>query len=111
MSAFKGTPGPWIVGRSHLRGSDSPNGAQILAADGSLIARMSATADRSLDEKGANARLIAAAPDGLTAGTDLLHVVKAAIRAGDWKVDGACDPDAAIRRMEQFIAKATGEQS
>lgn len=59
-------------------------------------------------ERKANARLIDVAPEGLAAGVDLLGVVKAAIRTGDWRVDGACDPDAAIRRMESFIDKATG---
>jgi len=32
---------------------------------------------------------------------DLLDAVEAAIKAGDWKVDGACDPDLAIRRAKQ----------
>lgn len=29
---------------------------------------------------------------------DLLSVVEQAIESGDWKVDGACDPDASIQR-------------
>lgn len=27
-------------------------------------------------------------------------IMLAAIKAGDWKVDGACDPDMVIRRIE-----------
>ena len=44
---------------------------------------------------------------GLRAGVALLEVVEAAIRMGDWSVDGRCDPDMAIRNMKQFIAEAT----
>lgn len=35
----------------------------------------------------------------------LLETVEAAIKSGDWKVDGACDPDLAIR-----IARVALEQ-
>ena len=35
-----------------------------------------------------------------------LEVIEAAIKAGDWKVDGACDPDMAIHGLRQAIAKA-----
>lgn len=55
-----------------------------------------------------DARLIAAAPLGYDAGVALLDVVEAAIASGDWRVDGACDPTAAIESMKRFIAKATG---
>ena len=34
---------------------------------------------------------------------DLLEIMQAAIAAGDWKVDGACDPDMAIERAETFM--------
>ena len=34
---------------------------------------------------------------------DLLETMQAAIAAGDWKVDGACDPDMAIERAETFM--------
>ncbi len=30
----------------------------------------------------------------------LLNTVEAAIQSGDWKVDGACDPDLAIKWAE-----------
>ena len=36
---------------------------------------------------------------------DLLDAVEAAIKAGDWKVDGVCDPDLAIRRAKQALAQ------
>jgi len=29
-----------------------------------------------------------------------LDMINAAIKSGDWKVDGACDPDSLIRRLE-----------
>jgi len=63
----KHTPGPWHVGPSKLRGSNSPNGAQITTDDGFVVVSMPQKADRSLDTKMADARLIAAAPDLLSA--------------------------------------------
>ena len=39
------------------------------------------------------------------AAEDLLEGVEAAIKAGDWKVDGACDPDSAIVRLRQALAQ------
>ena len=39
---------------------------------------------------------------------ELLEVVNAAIKSGDWKVDGACDPDLAIRYAEQELKKYYG---
>lgn len=43
--------------------------------------------------------------------SDLLDVAEAAILAGDWQVDGACDPDAAIRRAQVVIRGHTEEVS
>lgn len=34
---------------------------------------------------------------------DLLEAVEAAIASGDWKVDGACDPDAVIQRAKKAL--------
>lgn len=34
---------------------------------------------------------------------DLLEVMCAAINAGDWKVDGACDPDRIIHRAAIYL--------
>ena len=39
------------------------------------------------------------------AAEDLLEGVEAAIKAGDWKVDGACDLDLAIVRLRQALAQ------
>ena len=39
---------------------------------------------------------------------ELKLVVNSAITCGDWVVDGACDPDACLMRVEAAIAK--GEQ-
>ena len=36
---------------------------------------------------------------------DLLEAVEAAIASGDWKVDGACDPDLVIQRAKKAIRK------
>jgi len=33
----------------------------------------------------------------------LLDVVEAAIKSGDWKVDGACDPDSAIHQAKEAM--------
>lgn len=96
------TPGPWAVGSE-----DADSGEiEVVSEARPYICLVFAGAIGGTTR--ANARLIAAAPDGLDAGRELLGVVKAAIASGDWKVDGACDPDMAIRRMEAFIAKATG---
>ena len=35
-----------------------------------------------------------------------LEVIETAIKAGDWKVDGACDPDNVIHGLRQTIAEA-----
>ena len=43
------------------------------------------------------------------AAEDLLEGVEAAIKAGDWKVDGACDPDSAIVRLRQALAQPEQE--
>jgi hypothetical protein len=36
---------------------------------------------------------------------DLIECMESAIKAGDWKVDGACDPSLAIERGRQAIAE------
>jgi len=41
---------------------------------------------------------------------DLLECVEAAIKAGDWKVDGACDPTMAIERGHRAITKAEKQE-
>lgn len=37
------------------------------------------------------------------AALDLLEGVEAAIKAGDWKIDGACDPELAIYRLREAL--------
>ena len=39
-----------------------------------------------------------------------LEVIEAAIKSGDWKVDGACDPDMAIHGLRQAIAEAEKQE-
>jgi hypothetical protein len=39
----------------------------------------------------------------------LLEVVEAAIRMGDWEVDGRCDPDGAIRYAKFVLGFAQEE--
>ena len=41
--------------------------------------------------------------------TALLECVEDAIRAGDWKVDGACDPDPYIYGAKVAIQRVKGE--
>ena len=40
---------------------------------------------------------------------DLIEAVEAAINAGDWKVDGACDPTLALIRAKEALAKPEQE--
>ena len=37
--------------------------------------------------------------------TDLMTTVEFAIKSGDWKVDGACDPTVDIIRLKNILAK------
>jgi hypothetical protein len=37
----------------------------------------------------------------------LLLTVRSAIRAGDWMIDGACDPDSDLRRAEAAVSNAS----
>ena len=41
---------------------------------------------------------------------DLSEVCRAAIKAGDWKVDGACDPDSLLRHADAAIAALSSQQ-
>ena len=41
---------------------------------------------------------------------DLSEVCRAAIKAGDWKVDGACDPDSLLRHADAAIASLSAPQ-
>jgi hypothetical protein len=37
---------------------------------------------------------------------DALEAMEAAIQSGDWKVDGACDPDAVLNRLRNRLAQS-----
>jgi hypothetical protein len=56
----------------------------------------------------ANARLIAAAPDLIKHLRELVEIADSAISAGDWKVDGCCDPSLSLDWARAAIAKAEG---
>lgn len=40
---------------------------------------------------------------------DLLNVVNAAIKAGDWVIDGACDPSATINSIHTHYQRICAE--
>lgn len=61
----KHTPGPWRLERG--KGTRSINGGRIVANDGRQVAGLTIVADKPLDQKEADGRLIASAPDLLAA--------------------------------------------
>jgi len=46
---------------------------------------------------------------GASAVLDLVEGVETAIRSGDWKVDGACDPEAALARVKRHFMNSVRE--
>ena len=104
------TPGPWNLGSSDI----PVTGLSIhsnLDRKHSTLARV-VQSDKfcvGADEAYSNAKLMAAAPELLSALKDLCEAVEVAIKAGDWKVDGACDPESSLCRAKSSIYKATGE--
>ena len=34
---------------------------------------------------------------------ELIEIMETAINSGDWRVDGACDPEMAMRRAQQLL--------
>lgn len=108
------TPGPWI-GAGPSFGDPYPRYTTSIVTereddDEGIVEICELPFHHRDDENEANARIIAAAPDLLEAIKGLLESVTDAINAGDWKVDGACDPDIDIQRANAAIAKATGEK-
>ena len=95
------TPGPWGC----YRVSD---GWEV-EADGYRVAKVHDI--NGWPQNASNSDLIAAAPDLLASVDALLEVAIQAIESGDWKVDGACDPDMALKQDRAAIAKATGESA
>jgi len=83
-------------------------GNRVVANDPrqTIICHMSASTRNP--EVMADARLIAAAPDLLKHLRELVEIVDAAISAGDWKVDGCCDPSLSLDWARAAIAKAEG---
>jgi hypothetical protein len=106
----KHTPGPWSWnGRVAMSGA-----FPVLAESGKFICEVDPAVSgfdlidgKQPTEQIANARLIAAAPTLLEALRNLSATVDAAILAGDWRIDGACDPDMDIKRARAAIALAT----
>ena len=43
--------------------------------------------------------------DAYTQISDMLDIMEQAIKSGDWKVDGACDPDMIMRRAEDMLSR------
>ena len=100
----KHTPGPWTAEERDERiliwsdGSHDYLAALSLDADGAD----EEVADAYADERQANARLIAAAPD-------LLAACEAALRVCNLSGTGERDRRAAIAKLEAAVAKARGE--
>lgn len=42
---------------------------------------------------------------------ELLSIIEDAIKSGDWKVDGACDPDMAIQRAKKTLKVKLNENT
>jgi hypothetical protein len=99
------TSGPWVIVR---RESASGIGQvlEVLDANGDAVCNDETYYPTPLDER--NAPLIAAAPDLLNTLRELVEIVDAAISAGDWKVDGCCDPSLSLDWALAAIAKAEG---
>ena len=98
MSTAKHTPGKWEVG-------DQGDDLTIYPPDShaGFIAKVSSR--KSTEEAGANARLIAAAPD-------LLAACKAAMgpaRMDEWEHAGSVRHNA-LQELSTAIAKASGEE-
>ena len=115
MIEFKLTPGPWVVEERDVMEDGSVYPFRVGGKKNLPVCYMEwITSDappRVSNWTRSNASLIAAAPDLLGSTRGLLEIIQAAIASGDWKVDGACDPDIEIRRAEAAIAKAAGESA
>lgn len=96
------TPGPWTHSIEK-----TGEGLEVKAGEVYVIAGCGCCGSPWMDNVD-DAKLIAAAPEMLDALADLLDGVESAIKSGDWKVDGACDPEMSINRAKAAIAKATG---
>jgi hypothetical protein len=89
------TPGPWSVGKSHPR-RVSRNGKLVCTA---ILANGGGPGKKDYDEAHANARLIAAAPEGF----DLIEQLEESFTA-----DGAYEQF--LPAMRAYLAKARAAQ-
>lgn len=107
MSAFKGTPGPWVAG-PNINGSEFVYALNIDGVNrffaGIQPGWVSRGVRASHDEMSANAILIASAPDLLDAVTNLLQDTQ---HANHICGDG---PHCPVVKARAAIAKALGEQ-
>ena len=99
------TPGPWNIGSSDLPVSTISVHSNT-GSKHSTLARVVDASYMSAVESYDNARLMAAAPELVDCVSDLIDAIETAIRAGDWKVDGACDPTEVVIRAKAIKSKA-----
>lgn len=90
----KHTPGPWKVDKY----IDSGKPSLSVSANGSEVAQASSWAGDGADEAGANARLIAAAPELLEACREAKEVLD----------DLPCGAAEALKKIDAAISKAEG---
>lgn len=90
------TPGPWTFRRKYLDNSGS-----IIGADAKTVAAITSNGTRPAEEKLANARLIAAAPDLLDALKDAYEHIFVAAPKDDK------ESDRVLQVIKTAIAKAT----
>ena len=111
------TPGPWFVGKVNVKKqrveiSTKVNDPRMTYARWDGLARLYGDEDDPVVGTvvmKANARLVAAAPEMFESVCELLDLITDAIYSGDWKVDGAGDPDAALCRTRCLIRKVLRE--
>ena len=105
------TPGPWAT-----HGEATFAGHKVVDQNKRSVAAFPSNGTRPADERNANARLIAAAPDLLAANIQLVEVVKQLleqiekVKCGEWKPISICTSAAKVfaEDARAVIAKATG---
>jgi hypothetical protein len=105
------TPGPWTIEGVGVGGHyKTINGARIVDCNGVCVATITRKADKPIDQKKADARLIAAAPD-------LLEAARIVLASLDARIEGASKAKMTIPVFEGIaalhaaVAKATGEET
>ena len=107
----KYTPGPWRIKERHtdkgvrntIYAKKEKRNANILNGDRNGFLYLI-----NVDEAKSNARLIAAAPELLEMMLELACAIKGCIKSGDWKSNGACDPDFLLNKTRLLVEKAVG---